>query len=84
MYPVGTSDREAKVEEAEVRREELRAELHKYGALSAEPNLEELCTRLDNFLQNRKLEDFLKKAGGLKHELSALVQVRVRRPMTDR
>lgn len=59
-----------------MRREAIRSELHQYGALSAEPDLEACCVQLERVAHNPAYEDFLRKAGGLKHELIGLVQVR--------
>lgn len=67
--------RDAKLEEAGVRREDLRAELHSYGAHSVEPDLEGYCLRVESVAQSKNLEEFMRKAGGLKHELLTLVQV---------
>lgn len=66
------------MEEAEARREALRAELHEYGALSAEPDRAACCAQLECAAHDRELDDFMRKAGGLKHELLALAQVRKR------
>ncbi len=66
---------EVKLEESEGRREALRAELHGYGAESAEPDLELCCRQAEAVAHDHGLEDFLRKAGGLKQELLALVQV---------
>ncbi|CAM9316736.1 unnamed protein product, partial [Laminaria digitata] len=66
--------RDAKLEESEARREALRAELHSYGALSAEPDLEGCCGQVEAVAHNPELEEFMRKAGGLKNELLALVQ----------
>ncbi|CAM9524177.1 unnamed protein product, partial [Sphacelaria rigidula] len=60
--------------EGEVRREAIRSELHQYGALSAEPDLEACCVQLERVAHNPAYEDFLRKASGLKHELIGLVQ----------
>lgn len=66
---------DTKMDEAERRREQLRSELHSYGALLAEPDLEALCAKVESTCQDRQLEEFMRKAGGLKLELMALVQV---------
>lgn len=66
---------EAKRNESEARREAVRAELHGYGAACAEPDLEPCCVQVEAVAHDRGLEDFMRKAGGLKHELLALVQV---------
>lgn len=66
---------DAKLEESEVRREALRAELHSYGALHAEPDLEGCCGQVEAVAHNPQLEEFLRKAGGLKNELLVLAQV---------
>lgn len=66
---------DTKMDEAERRREQLRSELHGYGALLAEPDLEELCLKVESTCQDRQLDDFMRKAGGLKLELTALVRV---------
>ncbi|CAM9400850.1 unnamed protein product [Ectocarpus fasciculatus] len=68
------SIREAKRDESEARREAVRAELHSYGAACAEPDLEACCVQVEAVAHDRGLEDFMRKAGGLKHELLALVQ----------
>lgn len=67
--------RDAKLEEAQERREALRAELHSYGAISAEPDLEGCSVQVESVAHSKELEDFMRKAGGLKHELLTLVQV---------
>ena len=72
----------AKIEEARVRREALRAELHDYGAFSAEPDWEPLCLQVEAFVNGVKNEEFLRKAGELKHELVTLLQVSVERAGT--
>lgn len=64
--------------EAAARRESLRAELHKYGALSAEPDLEACCLQMEKLAHDPASEEFMRKAGALKHELLTLVQVRRR------
>ncbi|CAM9618005.1 unnamed protein product [Scytosiphon promiscuus] len=66
--------RETKLKESEARREAIRAELHSYGAGCEEPDLEACCLQVEAVIHDHKLEDFLRKAGGLKHELSTLVQ----------
>eukprot|EP00904_Undaria_pinnatifida_P004042 jgi/Undpi1/13639/HiC_scaffold_9.g03293.m1 len=66
--------RDAKLEESEARREALRAELHSYGALSPEPDLEGCCGQVEAVAHSLELEEFMRKAGGLKNELLALVQ----------
>lgn len=66
---------ESKLEESEARREAVRAELHSYGAECAEPDLEACCLQVEAVAHDPNLEDFMRKAGGLKHELLALVQV---------
>ena len=53
----------------------MRAELHSYGALSAEPDLEGCCGQVEAVAHHLELEEFMRKAGGLKDELLALVQV---------
>lgn len=53
----------------------MRAELHSYGAECAEPDLEACCLQVEAVAHDHNLEDFMRKAGGLKHELLALVQV---------
>lgn len=53
----------------------MRAELHSYGAECAEPDLESCCLQVEAVAHDHNLEDFMRKAGGLKHELLALVQV---------
>ncbi|CBJ30237.1 conserved unknown protein [Ectocarpus siliculosus] len=68
------SIREAKQNESEARREAVRAELHGYGAACTEPDLEACCMQVEAVAHARGLEDFMRKAGGLKHELLALVQ----------
>lgn len=57
------------------RKEVLRTELHVYGALSAEPNREALCDYIESVLHDQQLEEILRKAGELKHELSELCRV---------
>ncbi|CAB1112029.1 unnamed protein product [Ectocarpus sp. CCAP 1310/34] len=52
----------------------VRAELHGYGAACTEPDLEACCVQVEAVAHDRGLEDFMRKAGGLKHELLALVQ----------
>ncbi|CAM9626848.1 unnamed protein product, partial [Pylaiella littoralis] len=69
-----TRIREAKLEESEARREAVRAELHSYGAVCAEPDLEVCCLQAEAVAHDHGLEDFMRKAGGLKHELLVLVQ----------
>ncbi|CAM9256084.1 unnamed protein product [Ectocarpus sp. 12 AP-2014] len=68
------SIREAKRSESVARREAVRSELHGYGAACAEPDLEACCVQVEAVAHDRSLEDFMRKAGGLKHELLALVQ----------
>eukprot|EP00903_Cladosiphon_okamuranus_P015016 g13894.t1 len=69
-----TRIRESKFAESEARREALRAELHSYGAECAEPDLETCCLQVEAVAHDHNLEDFMRKAGGLKHELLGLVQ----------
>ncbi|CAN0584879.1 unnamed protein product, partial [Ectocarpus sp. 12 AP-2014] len=57
---------EAKRNESEARREAVRAELHGYGAACAEPDLEACCVQVEAVAHDRSLEDFMRKAGGLK------------------
>ncbi|CAM9313803.1 unnamed protein product, partial [Hapterophycus canaliculatus] len=66
--------REAKLKESEERREAIRAELHSYGAGCEEPDLEACCLQVEAVVHDQSLEDFMRKAGGLKHELLTLVQ----------
>ncbi|CAM9938415.1 unnamed protein product, partial [Choristocarpus tenellus] len=63
-----------KSKEEEARREQLRAELHRYGALAKEPDLDTHCLSVQAVIRDKGLEDFLRKAGELKSELQGLVQ----------
>ena len=44
----------------------MRAELHSYGALSAEPDLEGCCGQVEAVAHHLELEEFMRKAGGLR------------------
>ena len=59
----------AKHDEAESRRENLRHELHSYGALHLEPDLESFAKSIDEVVTQPELEEFMRKSGGLKAEL---------------
>ena len=59
----------AKQDEAEKRREDLRHELHKYGALHLEPDTELFANQMEEVVQSPELEEFMRKSGGLKAEL---------------
>lgn len=65
--------REAKRVEAEQRREALRAELHRYGALEDEPDLESHARAIEAVTHDANLEALFRSAGGLKLELRELV-----------
>ncbi|KAH8098983.1 DUF4455-containing protein [Aureococcus anophagefferens] len=65
--------REAKRVEAEARREALRAELHRYGALEDEPDLESHARAIEAVTHDANLEALFRSAGGLKLELRELV-----------
>ena len=63
-----------KHDEAEQRREDLRAELHIYGALHNEPDLESGARTIDEQVSQTALEEFFRKSGGLKHALVAIAK----------
>ncbi|KAH8059197.1 DUF4455-containing protein [Aureococcus anophagefferens] len=65
--------REAKRVEAEQRREALSAELHRYGALEDEPDLESHARAIEAVTHDANLEALFRSAGGLKLELRELV-----------
>lgn len=54
-------------------REDLRRELHTYGALSEEPDLATFANSLEAVALDPQREDFFRSAGGLKPELRQLV-----------
>jgi hypothetical protein len=57
---------------ARERAENLRLELHGYEALVPEGRLHELGAQLESFIKEPSLEEFFRKAGGLKVELEQL------------
>ena len=65
--------REEREVAAKKRREALRAELHKYGALEDEPDLDSHALVIENVLNDLELEVFFRGAGGLKPELKELM-----------
>ncbi|GMI11443.1 hypothetical protein TrVE_jg944 [Triparma verrucosa] len=65
----------AKQDEAEKRREDLRHELHKYGALHLEPDTEFFANQMEEVVQSPELEEFMRKSGGLKAELVKIVKL---------
>ena len=69
LYDALTNLKHAKGDEAEKRREDLRHELHKYGALHLEPETENFASNIDEVVKSPELEEFLRKSGGLKAEL---------------
>ncbi len=60
-------------EAALLRREDLRRELHRYGALAEEPDLEEFADFVEAIALDPEREDFFRSAGGLKPELRQLI-----------
>jgi len=60
-------------EAALLRREDLRRELHRYGALAEEPDLEEFANFVEAIALDPEREDFFRSAGGLKPELRQLI-----------
>ena len=69
LYDMIISLKHAKHDEADVRRENLRAELHNYGALHLEPDLETNAEAIDEEVAQAALEEFFRKSGGLKSSL---------------
>jgi hypothetical protein len=59
-------------EECKSLREELRAELHQYGALAPEPDVQSHSQNMNALISNPDLEEFFRKAGGLKSEFRAI------------
>ena len=60
-------------EAALLRREDLRRELHRYGALAEEPELHEFADAVEAIALDPEREDFFRSAGGLKPELRQLI-----------
>ena len=75
LYDDLTKIKHEKHDEAERRREALRAELHNYGALHLEPDAEGLAARIDGTSLDVTLEEFFRKSGGLKSELTRLSHI---------
>ncbi|GMI03755.1 hypothetical protein TrRE_jg12660 [Triparma retinervis] len=69
LYDQLTALKHAKHDEAEKRREDLRHELHNYGALHLEPDVGYFAGEIDAVVNSAELEEFLRKSGGLKPEL---------------
>ena len=65
--------RKEREEAAERRREALRAELHVFGALEDEPDLEAHALAIEKVLTDPELDSFFRSAGGLKPELKELM-----------
>jgi hypothetical protein len=65
---------------AEDRREALRAELHLYGALEDEPDVEAHAAAIEQVVTDSMLDAFFRGAGGLKPELKELMN-ELRDPM---
>eukprot|EP00937_MAST-01D_sp_MAST-1D-sp2_P002575 g2575.t1 len=61
--------------DAQSLREELRAELHTYGALAAEGGLERFAAALRATLADEALDEFWRMAGSLKPELKHMVEL---------
>ena len=64
--------KERKGLDAEARKEALRAELHVYGALEPEPDLEQHACEIEAVLGDTSLDAFFRSSGGLKSELQRL------------
>ena len=69
LYDQLTALKHAKHDEAEKRREDLRHELHNYGALHLEPDVGYFASEIDDVVNSAELEEFFRKSGGLKPEL---------------
>lgn len=59
---------------AEALQEALRLELHGFGALAREGDIEAAKTELEKLLDNDTLEDFFRSSGGLRAELDSIAK----------
>ncbi|GMI21963.1 hypothetical protein TeGR_g1116, partial [Tetraparma gracilis] len=75
LYDSITKIKHEKHDEAEMRRENLRAELHNYGALHLEPDTESFALEIDAVVTATDLEEFFRKSGGLKSELVKITKI---------
>lgn len=64
----------AKTSEAQTLREALRLEVHGFGAMSKEGEIEVCQSQLVTLLRDPSLEEFFRMAGGLRGELDAIVK----------
>lgn len=63
-----------KASEAQTLREELRLEVHGFGAMAKEGEIEFCQSKLVTLLSDTSLEEFFRMAGGLRGELDAIVK----------